>query len=251
MADVVVCMPWRATPTRLPPFEKVTRFWQEAGYAVVTADSDPGKPFNRAQARNRAVAAAQSDIVIVTDADTIPPLSVVEEVVATVQGDVVWPSRSRKYISHDWEGDPFTAPVVQLGDEMPFQPAGGYDTSSGGIMVLRTETWWRLGGQDERFTRWGGEDTAFVAAAATLAGGRSVPGLCVSFDHSLDGDVRSKTVLPEFKHLQMLYKNADGDPKAMEKLVSDPARGVVSRGVDEWKAKWPSPPPGINWIPGV
>ena len=223
---VTVAMPWRATPSRIPPYRRVKQFWADMGLPVIPADSDTNKPFNRAQARNRAVASAPPGIVIVADADTIPAPQALKEALATVQDEVVWPFTWCRRIPGDWTGDLESAPDLDADAE---DLIGMGQHAVGGVLVMRTSTWWRLGGMDERFTGWGGEDTAFACAANTLTGTRRIPGVLTTFDHFMDGEVRAHPPAGAWNP----YRAADGIPAAMEALIADPSRmtfnTVVSR----------------------
>src|ERR1044072_2142658 len=78
MPDVRVVLPYRETAERPPLAVAVTRWYENAGYTVNTVDSEQGKPFSRAQARNRAASYAElvgADVVVIADADIIPELS--------------------------------------------------------------------------------------------------------------------------------------------------------------------------------
>lgn len=245
--DVTVAIPWRATPSRVKPYQRVREFWASMGFPVVTADSNPWRPFNRAQARNRAVAQVGTEYVVVADADSLPEKRAIVQALATVQGEVVLPFTANRVISAAWvdELDLAAAPTAD-GPLTSSDDVTGVGT--GGVWVMRTVTWHYLGGMDERFVRWGGEDASFIALAATLAGARRVEGMLVAFDHDLDGDTRTPHVDPHLKPVEAAYDLADGDPAAMEKLVNDTARGSTPSRVDEWRARFGVPQPGRVWV---
>lgn len=244
MTTVTVAIPWRPSPTRIQPYLRACRFWEDMGLHIVTAESDPDKPFNRPQARNRVVSLAPPGIVVIADADTIPERGAVEEAIATVQGEVIWPFDWYRIVPGEYVdvSDLKAAPTIT-------GPMAAGPNCTGGVWVMRTDTYWRLGGQDERFKRWGGEDSAFIAAAATLTGARRIRAECVAFDHVMDnGEYRTPDVDPKLKPLEEAYDRADGDPAAMEALVSDPARGYPAVGVEQWKSQYPSPTPGRHFV---
>jgi hypothetical protein len=230
-------MTWRAAPDRLAAYKRVRRFWSELGYPVLTADSAASKPFNLSQARNRAVDQVKTEFVIIADADTLGNPAVIRKALLTCGGEMVWPFDDYRSIDLEWLDSPL--------DELWGKPRVGYLQEDGwpiwgpaGLMVCRVETYWRLGGFDERFTTWGREDTAFLCAASTLTGARALPGVAVSFDHARPRDLsRCNNALYD------IYKAADGDPEAMEALVADRARGV-----DTWRSHWASPSPGVHWV---
>jgi hypothetical protein len=244
MTDITVAMPWRPTPDRVRAYERVSRFWlEEMGLELITADSGAGA-FNRSEARNNAVEAVTTEIVIVADADVMPqPMALAMALMDGIGGEVCWLYDEYRIIDPFW----IDAPNPWMGQRMRCfcgQMLPGCCGAVSGLFICRTETYWRLGGHDVRFgAQWGGEDNAFACAAATLAGARRVPGLAVSFDHDAERNVRN------ISHWLAVYDTAMGDPHAMEELLMDPARGHVALGVEEWKQRWISPSPGVRWPP--
>jgi len=130
--------------------------------------------------------------------------------------EIIWPYTRHRYISGEWEGDPFDAPAVQL-DGMPEQPPEGYATWTGSCWVSRVESYWAVGGFDERFTSWGGEDTCFRIAANTLVGVGRIPGLCVSYNHECPGRTAKEGAAGA--DLLQQYRDAELKPLAMLRLT--------------------------------
>lgn len=183
-------------------------FWHHHGYHTIAADSQTGPPFSLAEARNRAVTAADADIVIVADADTIPDIASVEATLANPEG-VTWPFKSYVHIPNDWadKSDLAAAPVVQR-----------YSASLGGIFICRRALYWELGGTDERFDRrWGYEDNAFHAVAKTLSTVHRQPGVIYSFDHEVEGPGRDLSGPNKARFA--LYQFALGKPDVMKELI--------------------------------
>lgn len=221
--SVTVCIPWRPQPTRMKPYYKVRAFWEQFGWPIVEADSDPSKHFNLAQARNNAVRQVDTEFVVVADADVIPLAANVLDALTDLGEEIVWPYTLHRYISGDWEGDPFEAPVVQLAG-MPPQPPDGYKEWTGSLYVARLESYWRVGGFDERFTSWGGEDSCFRIAANTLVGVARVAGPCISYNHECPGRNGAEKEGGNGAELHAAYRAADLKPLAMLKLTTDPSR---------------------------
>jgi hypothetical protein len=246
--DCTVAMAWRPAPDRMAAYKLCLDFWSSLGLPVVHADSDPDTPFNVSQARNRTVAAVDTEFVVVADADAILAQESIVEALDTCEGEVIWPYDSGSFLPA--ELIPTSVLHLQL-DRLRDAPTSAWHRKinpdqMAWITVCRTETYWRLGGFDERLPIWAGEDSSFLAAAATLTGGRRLPGRLISFDHSSDFRRDEPVVCP----LRQRYIDADGDPAAMEALVAEAARGfeVTPQRVTDWKSRWPSPPPGRNWI---
>ena len=220
---VTVCIPWRPQPTRMGPYRKVRAFWEQTGWPIVEADSDPTRHFNLAQARNNAVRQVDTEFVVVADADVIPKLENVYSALEGIGEEIIWPYTLHRYISGDWEGDPFEAPVVQL-DGMPPQPPEGYIEWTGSLYVARLTSYWRVGGFDERFTSWGGEDSCFRIAANTLVGVGRVNGPCISYNHECPGRDGAEAEGGAGSALHGQYRAADLHPLQMLKLTRDPSR---------------------------
>jgi len=190
--DVTVCVPWRPADDRLAAFARVMAFWHHHGLEVITADSEPGQSFNLSQARNRAVAQANTTHVIVADADTIPDLGPV--LAACEMEEVIWPFRHYRRIRADWVSRPdlLAAPVLQY-----------YSTSCGGVLVCPREVYHGLGGFDEQFQGWGFEDLAFHLVAKTFASVKRLAGTVFAFDHGAPRVMRSPN-----RDRWMAYKRA-------------------------------------------
>lgn len=201
-----VCIPWRATPDRMPAFKRVKEWYTNNGFNVITADSRKHSVFNVAASRNLAASKAKSDVIVVADADTIPDLAALLDAVEKPDG-VVYPFDRYRYLPPEAVNDP------DLHD-VKFEQE--YRSSVGGLLVCRRETWDLLGGQDEGFRRWGYEDNAFHAAASTLSSTRRVPGTVYAFGHAADRDLGTSN--PGKSRLE-LYKFATGKRDVMRELV--------------------------------
>jgi hypothetical protein len=144
MIKATVCIPWRPSPSRLKPYEKVRQYWAEnfPDWEVVTADSDT-EIFSLSQARNNACRQATTGVVVFCDADTIPPT---EGVITAVNDPVgiTWPHKIWRLIPPEYAEKPFEEfPDARILVEHP--------NGLGGVMVCTTEEFWRLGGQPEEF----------------------------------------------------------------------------------------------------
>jgi Glycosyltransferase like family 2 len=172
--SAVVCIPWRETPSRLPAFKRVRRFWESSGFDVIAGDSDPVRPFNVSAARNNAVRKADTDTVILADADTLVSIDAVHTALGMPEA-VVWPFTEYLRVSSTWVDaeDLSAVPVLHRHPRL----------SVGGVIVCDRAEYWRLGGFDERFLGWGYEDNAFALLARTFSTVGRVPGVVYSFEH--------------------------------------------------------------------
>lgn len=233
-SGVTVCIPWRPSPSRMAPFRRVMEFWQQTGWPIVTADSDTAI-FSASKARNNAVRQAETDTVVLCDADTIPPMHNVLAAVADPVG-VTYVHDTWRLIPADWTDKPIgeypDAPVVKE-----------FTNSFCGAIVTTTSEYWRLGGQPEEFEGWGYEDTAFHLGVLTLSTFRRMPGTTFSFEHNgPDGSAdtpgwsrdfsRNRELFEQYRnrHDQELferYSNAEGKKLLAAELLKineDPRR---------------------------
>lgn len=206
-----VCIPWRSQPDRVPAFKRVKAWYEDRGYNVITADSRKHDVFNVAASRNLAVSKALSDVVVVADADTIPDetaLGTAVELVTNVPSGsgIVYPFDRYRYLTPESVDLPEAEWVVDR----------EYRQSVGGMIVSDRDTYWSLGGQDERFSRWGYEDNAFYLAAATLSNVVRIPGVVHAFGHEADRDL---SVENPGKSRHQLYRFAENKPDVMRELI--------------------------------
>lgn len=201
-----VCIPWRPQPDRLAAFERVTHWWKANGFNTVLADSGH-EPFNLAASRNLAVSRSTTDSVVVADADTLPDLGALHNALSDPEG-VVYPFTRYRYLP------PGSETVTDL---VAVKPEREFTASVGGLIVCTRDTWNLLGGQDERFWRWGYEDNAFMLAAQTLLSTRRVAGTVFAFGHSADRDMSQGN--PGWARIQ-LYRFAKGRPEIMRELIA-------------------------------
>ena len=232
--DVTVCIPWRPSPSRLAPFRRVMEFWQQTGWPIVTADSDT-EIFSAAQARNNAVRQAETETVVLCDADTIPPMDNVLAAVADPSG-VTYLHDTWRLLPAKWADKPLgefsNAPVLKE-----------FTASFCGAIVTTTSEYWRLGGQPEEFEGWGYEDTAFHLGVLRLSTFRRMPGITYSFEHNKsDGSAdtpgwsrdfdRNKELFEQYRAKQdsdlfARYSNAENRELLMRELIKireDPHR---------------------------
>jgi SAM-dependent methyltransferase len=222
--DATVCIPWRPTKSRLAPYERVRDFWGLFGWPVVTADSDT-KIFSLSQARNAAVDKATTDVVIVSDADTlIDPLNVLRAVADPI--GVWWPFDKYRVLSPDYLDTPL-AELVNVPHVNTWDGAG--IAGVGGCIVTTTKEYWRLGGQPPEFIGWGWEDTAFTMIARTLSTVRRLKGCVYAFEHNTNAHryVGGKADSPGWdrdidrnKELFGYYRAGDGRPWLMRELIA-------------------------------
>jgi N-terminal domain of galactosyltransferase len=200
-------------------------FWQrelpaDEGFELVEGHHQGDGPFNRSAAINRA-AFGSWDIAVLLDSDTIVDpsqvCSAIEE--ARASGGLVLPFEERHMLSPQG-----TATIL-----------GGFEgswrrwvtaTERGRVsccVIVPRKLWDRVGGFDERFEGWGGEDEAFHAACAALGSVRRKTGAIWHLHHraSTHHD-RSAPLYRQALALCSRYHRAMPHPEQMGQLLSEP-----------------------------
>lgn len=170
---VQVCIPWRPGDDGRPEaLALISRFWKHAGFNPVLADSDLDKPFNRGQARNRA-AQGTWDVAVFADACVLPQIQNVRRAIDAAYNVRLVHAHTRivrlsKGGAHSViRGfEPRTANVARTtGRRTP-----------GGVFAIGRGLYEKVGGWDEGFEGWGGEDSAFVMRAGRFGSRMNIPG---------------------------------------------------------------------------
>lgn len=210
MKNVTVAMPWRATDDREPAHRRCVAYWSGQGYHVIEADSDPAKSFNRAAARNNAVDRADTNVVILADADTLPAHhNQIRQAVALAEsGTAVWPYSVYRLLPAD---------AVTATDLAAVTPVRDYQAKwrPGGLTVITRHAYQAVGGYDERFgSGWGFEDGAFRLACQTLLPVHHLDGVAYAFDH-----LGARRRDPRNRRRYWWYQRANGNPAQMQRLI--------------------------------
>ena len=220
LPDVTVCLPWRATPDRIPAHDRCVKFWADNGFRVIESDSNPTEGWLCNEARNNAVRQADSDIVVIADADTLPDsIDQVREAITMIangHADIVWAFDVYRHIPGRYvDTDDLSKATI----DQEYRHG-----SPGGIIVANVEKFWEIKGFDEKFERgaWGFDDEAFMLAARTLLKTARLPGIIWSFNHGVTEYVTGTRDLSDNnpnKARAKLFQFADGKPDVMRALL--------------------------------
>ena len=128
--------------------------------------------FNKSRAFNAGVRAATAPVVLLHDADTVVPRSYIRTILDRLQSgwEAVRPLRFLFCMERD-ESERF---VGNQGAALPSRVSAVMQNFPGCSIAVRREVYWRIGGHDERFVGWGGEDLEFLDRLKTtrlFAGG--------------------------------------------------------------------------------
>lgn len=179
-----IVIPWRATPSRLKALDIVVDWYKTNLTNIEIFYSDKPGVWNLAASRNDGVKKAQEahcDVIIVNDADTIPEIGPLTKAIEECQKDglIHLPFKIVNYLEES-ETD------VYLSGKTEGLKARLFFGGVSGVLVCKPETWWELGGQDEKFKQWGGEDDAFAIAHKIIKRAPMVDhsGLIYCFGHA-------------------------------------------------------------------
>lgn len=189
-------------------------------------------PLNRAASRNAAVPGGKWDVVFFYDTDIVVPESQVRAAceMAHDTGEMVLAYEDLKLLPSDKTGDFISGDHSTLGAaKISGQPSGAF--------AVPRKLWNEVGGQDERFDTWGGEDRAFYYACAALRGKRSckrIKGSAVHLYHPKDGIKPRLNGIPLLKeYLDAVGVKSDfsyasdvlEDDSALRRVLSGAVRG--------------------------
>jgi hypothetical protein len=233
--DVAVCIPWFDTGCqyRRRALGWTANYWDELGFRVVYGDGE-----SRSAARNDAVRKAGADVALIADADTVVPAHQVWAAahLANISNRLV-----HAYVDHERIGRGATKRMCSTkGYKLPARSSRAIRGSSSGCIAVSRNLYQLVGGHDERFRAWGGEDRAFQYACDTLAGpGERITGLSYHLWHPPSEDAKADD--PGHMacvELALRYKAAAGwepkagvlirtpgvsaDPVAMRSIMSEP-----------------------------
>lgn len=193
--DVQILTPWIDTscPHRLRGRQVTEELWRELGFEQVY-----GRGASRAEARNDAIRKSTADVIVCADADTYTTKGQVWAAVhiAAQTGNL---TSAFDVILRQAEGADLWQ---ECGDRFKNPPNGIVAISRPALDVV--------GGFDERFYGWGGEDQAFLYSCEALLGPvRRVPGFAWHVWHPPGRD--TEPYMPgECRRLFERYKVAGG-----------------------------------------
>lgn len=176
----VILTPYRASVEREPVWRFVQGWMADNySYPLFVSDSD-SEPFSPAQARNRAAfSAADWDVALVHDADTIAHPEAVRYAVAEAAASMrqVFAADSHMYCDPRSSQRIVDCGVPAFARPVSFDDRGVYGRPSGGVFAVSRRLWDAVGGYVENLTAWGFEDLVFLQCCGLFGEGHTyVPG---------------------------------------------------------------------------
>jgi len=145
------------------------------GARYVHVHRAPGAHFNKSAAMNAGVREARSDVVLLHDGDVVVPEGYVRSILDRVAlgWEAVRPIRFLFLLDKASSGR-----FVSQG-ELPRSVSEVQQHNPGLSTAVRHDVYWAIGGHDERFEGWGGEDNEFLDRLQTrrLFAGAYAPGI--------------------------------------------------------------------------
>lgn len=160
-------------------------YWKrELGWDMVEGTHYDG-PWNRPKAVHQATE-GDWDVVVILDADVIVDAERIREGVqlAAETGEMVLPYERRWFV--DAAGTRMVLDGGYDGDWAKIARADKYLGFCSSANIIPRALWDEIGGMDERFAGWGGDDDALNAACLALAGVRRLPGILWHLHHQID-----------------------------------------------------------------
>lgn len=186
-----------------------------------------GSPFSKSTAVNRAARMATRDLYLIADADITFDVKQMETAVEMLT-DHIWviPFRDRKELNEEQTEDLIAKDPCLTLSRMDFSNHQGYLNNVGSVNLVPRKYFEQVGGFDERFRGWGGEDEAFQMSMDTLCGPHARPRENSIWHLYHPQSISTTYHAPAYQHnydVFWRYKTANGNREAMEAVLKERA----------------------------
>lgn len=216
-----IVIPWREQPSRIPPFKAVVKWYEEnLPEAKIYLPNHPGPVWLPSHTRNDGVRMAQEDgcdVIVMNDADTIPQIEPLRVAIDAAHKDN---KIHIPYTDYRMLGSNGTKQFLTNGVDLERCFHRSYREACSGTNVFTPETWWSLGGNDEKFKQWGYEDTAILYVHQVVTGSDFIRHKGVTFSLGHDLQPRGAT-LQKNKSLYEHYLTIKDPLELVEFVKSD------------------------------
>lgn len=243
-------------PTRRNLWRWLRRYWEyQLPEAEIVVGRNDDIPFSKARAVNNAAYRASGDVYVIVDADVYYLAENVRQVAQRIRDAValeqrLWfvPFRHVYRLTYDatrmvLQSEPYNPLVIPSPPPAPWVESmeGSTDGHRYGAMIqiMPMEAFWLVGGMDERFAAWGGEDVSLVRALDTLYSPHKTVDVDVNhlWHPSIGTSFRDKQWAGQHginvnARLTSRFNVATGDVERMRSLVDEqrPRRGYRRKG---------------------
>jgi N-terminal domain of galactosyltransferase len=198
-------------------------------YALLHPDLDlveaTADPWSKTTAVNRAVASCDDEVLVICDADVVVDAAALAHAVQLARTGWAVP-HALVYRLNEAETIKVLDGPVDVAPHDQFRNRGltrppYYGRAGGGVILVARWAWDKVGGFDERFEAWGGEDVALGWALRAIVG----PGLRISTPlwhlwHPQQAVFRDPRLTDNLA-LQERYRQAARDPEATAALIAE------------------------------
>lgn len=189
------------------------------------------EPYNRAKALNDAFEQSTCDTLLIADADTSFNVAQVTKGMTLIREcaapwSIIYGEERYYNLTEQATEYLLGMPVDAEIDEPPMPMMWDHRiTSWSGLVMVPRSAWIKVGGFDERFRSWGGEDNAFQLALDCLIGPfarvHGPAAFCLHLFHPAPEEkCFGSPGWPENKRLLDIYREAATAPEAMRQVIS-------------------------------
>lgn len=215
MENVVICSPY----SPCSEYRVLSRYVTDKMYSGLGCNvyygSSSTENFNRSAAKNIAVLKAlqenrNADVIVLADSDTFVSEECLAKGIELCRdtGRLVNPFTVYKWVTHN---DSLKCSIEKIEHPKTYLD---FTYHVGGIVIVPVELFKKVGGYDERFESWGGEDRAFYFACNAILGhseGLRVEGIAYHLYHPRDMDtLKTDSRNEKVVQLGMRYKKVSG-----------------------------------------
>lgn len=132
--------------------------WLPADVRYLHQSSDCGADFNKSRALNAAAREARGEVLLILDGDFLIPVRFASECARTLQRvEAVRPARLIFNLDRS-----ASERLLQTLDTKTLDLVESVVANAPNPMAVRRSTYWKIGGHDEAYDGWGGEDLEFL-----------------------------------------------------------------------------------------
>jgi hypothetical protein len=205
-------------PCRDQALDFVRCWYARQDLDVVVSSVLSTEPWSKGVAVDRGVETAETDLLVVADADCLVQPAALRACLEAVDQGAPWSQPHGPVIRLRAQA----TRLVLAGGRIPFRPGRVHGPPGGGVVVLSRDAYDTAGGPDPRFVGWGGEDISWARALDTLLGP------CVRFAYPLvhlwhrpAPRRATNRASAESELLAGRYYDAAGHPAEMRMLVAE------------------------------